>query len=292
MTIADIVPVVTEATNTIVAPLTEIIDNNHGIFEGHEIEIFELDGEILFNPYQVGECLEISDATVRDHMRKMNKNQVVKLTNSDVASTNIRKLNNAGENFLTESGLYKLLMKSRKPQAERFTDWVTDEVIPAIRKTGGYIPHNKNMSDAEIMAAAMQIANRTIEEQRKRIDMVEKEKENLSNVIAGITPTVEYAETILESSGTLTPTQIGADYGLSARELNSILHEKGIQYKSSGQWILYAKYKDRGYVDSRTVYIGNGDTRTQTLWTQKGRKFIHELLTEMGYKNKQLEMEV
>ena len=292
MTIADIVPVVTEATNTIVAPLTEIIDNNHGIFEGHEIEIFELDGEILFNPYQVGECLEISDATVRDHMRKMNKNQVVKLTNSDVASTNIRKLNNAGENFLTESGLYKLLMKSRKPQAERFTDWVTDEVIPAIRKTGGYIPNNQNMSEAEIMATAMQIANRTIEEQRKRIDMVEKEKENLSNVIAGITPTVEYAETILESSGTLTPTQIGADYGLSARELNSILHEKGIQYKSSGQWILYAKYKDRGYVDSRTVYIGNGDTRTQTLWTQKGRKFIHELLTEMGYKNKQLEMEV
>ena len=292
MTIADIVPVVTEATNTIVAPLTEIIDNNHGIFEGHEIEIFELDGEILFNPYQVGECLEISDATVRDHMRKMNKNQVVKLTNSDVASTNIRKLNNAGENFLTESGLYKLLMKSRKPQAERFTDWVTDEVIPQIRKTGGYIPNNQNMSEAEIMATAMQIANRTIEEQRKRIDMVEKEKENLSNVIAGITPTVEYAETILESSGTLTPTQIGADYGLSARELNSILHEKGIQYKSSGQWILYAKYKDRGYVDSRTVYIGNGDTRTQTLWTQKGRKFIHELLTEMGYKNKQLEMEV
>lgn len=292
MTIYDITPVVAEATNTIVAPLTEIIDNNHGIFEGHEIEIFELDGEILFNPYQVGECLEISDATVRDHMRKMNKNQVVKLTNSDVASTNIRKLNNAGENFLTESGLYKLLMKSRKPRAERFTDWVTDEVIPQIRKTGGYIPHNQNMSEAEIMAAAMQIANKTIEEQRKRIDIVEKEKENLSNVIAGVAPTVEFAETILESNGTLTATQIGADYGISAIELNSILHEKGIQYKNNGQWILYAKYKDRGYTESKTFYIGNGDTRTRTVWTQKGRKFIHEILTEMGHKNKQLEMEV
>lgn len=292
MTIYDITPVVAEATNTIVAPLTEIIDNNHGIFEGHEIEIFELDGEILFNPYQVGECLEISDATVRDHMRKMNKNQVVKLTNSDVASTNIRKLNNAGENFLTESGLYKLLMKSRKPRAERFQDWITDEVIPQIRKTGGYIPHNQNMSEAEIMAAAMQIANKTIEEQRKRIDIVEKEKENLSNVIAGVAPTVEFAETILESNGTLTATQIGADYGISAIELNSILHEKGIQYKNNGQWILYAKYKDRGYTESKTFYIGNGDTRTRTVWTQKGRKFIHEILTEMGYKNKQLEMEV
>lgn len=292
MTIYDITPVVAEATNTIVAPLTEIIDNNHGIFEGHEIEIFELDGEILFNPYQVGECLEMSDKTVKNHMSNMNDKQVIKLTNSNSRLKGFRKLHNTGENFLTESGLYKLLMKSRKPRAERFQDWITDEVIPQIRKTGGYIPHNQNMSEAEIMAAAMQIANRTIEEQRKRIDMVEKEKENLSNVIAGITPTVEYAETILESNGTLTATQIGADYGISAIELNSILHEKGIQYKNNGQWILYAKYKDRGYVESKTFYIGNGDTRTRTVWTQKGRKFIHEILTEMGYKNKQLEMEV
>lgn len=290
MTIADIVPVVGEATNTIVAPMTEIIDSNHCLFEGHTVEMIEIEGEILFNAKDVAEVLDIKN--INDNLRKMSNKQVIRLSNSNIGETDFRKLANRGENFLTEAGLYKLAFRSNKESAEKFTDWVAEEVIPAIRKTGGYIPHNKNMSEAEIMATAMQIANRTIEEQRKRIDTVEKEKENLSNVIAGITPTVEYAETILESSGTLTPTQIGADYGLSARELNSILHEKGIQYKSSGQWILYAKYKDRGYVDSRTVYIGNGDTRTQTLWTQKGRKFIHELLTEMGYKNKQLEMEV
>ena len=126
MTIYDITPVVAEATNTIVAPLTEIIDNNHGIFEGHEIEIFEFDGEILFNPYQVGECLEMSESAVRKNLMNFNSKQVIKLTNSDVTLSNIRKLNNAGENFLTESGLYKLLMKSRKPRAERFQDWITD----------------------------------------------------------------------------------------------------------------------------------------------------------------------
>ena len=130
MTIYDITPVVAEATNTIVAPLTEIIDNNHGIFEGHEIEIFELDGEILFNPYQVGECLEMSDKTVKNHMSNMNDKQVIKLTNSNSRLKGFRKLHNTGENFLTESGLYKLLMKSRKPRAERFQDWITDEVIP------------------------------------------------------------------------------------------------------------------------------------------------------------------
>lgn len=295
MTIYDLQPITAEATNTIVVPMSEMIDSNHGIFEGHEIEIFELDGEILFNPYQVGECLEISDATVRDHMRKMNKNQVVKLTNSDVASTNIRKLNNAGENFLTESGLYKLLMKSRKPQAERFTDWVTDEVIPAIRKTGGYIPHDKNMSDAEIMAAAMQIANRTIEEQKRKIELAEKEKENLALAIENMAPTVEFAEEVLESSNTLTATQIAADYGISAIELNKILKKEGIQYRSGGQWILYSQYKNKGYTDSKSIKAGYS-FRKITVWTQKGQKFIYQTLKKLGIypingKYEQIEME-
>lgn len=104
------------------------------IFEGHEVELFELNGEILFNPYNVGACLGMSANTVKGHMSKMNRKQVVKLTNSEVGLTNFRKLNNAGENFLTESGVYKLVFKSRKPNAEKFTDWVTDEVLPALRK--------------------------------------------------------------------------------------------------------------------------------------------------------------
>ncbi len=108
------------------------------IFEGHEVEIFELNGTALFNPYHVGECLELSDSAVRMAVMNMNGKQVVKVKNSDVKSIDIRKLNNAGENFLTESGVYKLVFKSRKPNAEAFTDWVTDEVLPTLRKTGSY----------------------------------------------------------------------------------------------------------------------------------------------------------
>lgn len=295
MTIYDLQPITAEATNTIVAPLTEIIDNNHVIFEGHEIEIFEFEGEILFNPYQVGECLEISKTTVQDHMRKMNNKQVITLTNSELGSTVFRKLNNRGENFLTESGLYKLLMKSRKPRAERFQDWVTDEVIPAIRKTGGYIPHNKNMSDAEIMAAAMQIANRTIEEQKRKIELAEKEKENLALAIEDMAPTVEFAEEVLESSNTLTATQIAADYGISAIELNKILKKEGIQYRSGGQWILYSQYKNKGYTDSKSIKAGYS-FRKITVWTQKGQKFIYQTLKKLGIypingKYEQIEME-
>ena len=112
--------------------------NSLMIFEGKEVEVFELNGQVLFNPYHCGECLNLGESAVRMAIKKMNQNQVVKLKNPDVKDIDIRKLNNAGENFLTESGVYKLIFKSHKEEAERFQDWVTDEVLPTLRKTGVY----------------------------------------------------------------------------------------------------------------------------------------------------------
>lgn len=285
MTIADIVPVTGEATNIEIFSCAEF----------GNLTVLEIDNEPWFVGKEIAEKLgyELGRKAVLDHVDEEDRKTLKYRDCSEIELSILWKNGDyTNKTLINESGLYSLVLSSKLEGAKRFKRWVTKDILPAIRKTGGYIPHNQNMSEAEIMAAAMQIANKTIEEQRKRIDIVEKEKENLSNVIAGVAPTVEFAETILESNGTLTATQIGADYGISAIELNSILHEKGIQYKNNGQWILYAKYKDKGYVESKTFYIGNGDTRTRTVWTQKGRKFIHELLTEMGYKNKQLEMEV
>lgn len=87
----------------------------------------------------------------------MNDKQVIKLTNSKIGIADFRKLHNTGENFLTESGVYKLIFKSRKQEAEKFQDWVTDEVLPNIRKTGGYITTTNTMSDEDILARALQI---------------------------------------------------------------------------------------------------------------------------------------
>jgi prophage antirepressor-like protein len=106
------------------------------IFEGHGMEVFEFDGQVLFNPKHVAEILGIAD--VKSSTRNFNDKQLVKLTNSKVHDMHFRKLHNTGENFLTESGVYKLIFRSHKPEAERFSDWVTDEVLPSIRKTGGY----------------------------------------------------------------------------------------------------------------------------------------------------------
>lgn len=119
--------------------------NDLMIFEGHEVEVFELNGTVLFNPYHVGACLELSDSAIRNYLAKMNGKQAVILKNSDVRDKDIRKVNNAGEKFITESGVYKLVFKSRKPNAEAFTDWVTDEVLPTLRKTGTYeMPKQKS----------------------------------------------------------------------------------------------------------------------------------------------------
>lgn len=112
--------------------------NNLMVFENQKVEVFEFEGKVLFNPYDVGRCLELTDSAVRMAIKGMNSKQVMLMKNPDVNTIDIRKLNPRGENFLTESGVYKLIFKSRKKEAERFCDWVTDEVLPTIRQTGKY----------------------------------------------------------------------------------------------------------------------------------------------------------
>lgn len=121
--------------------------NNMMIFENKKVEVFEYKGQVLFNPYHVGECLDLLDSSIRNYLSKMNYKQAILLKNSDVQDKDIRKLNNAGEKFLTESGVYKLIFKSRKEEAEKFQDWVTDIVLPKIRKTGSYIANQNSINE-------------------------------------------------------------------------------------------------------------------------------------------------
>lgn len=107
-------------------------------YNSNDVEIIKYNDKVLFNPYDVGNCLDMKEETVRYHIRNFNENQVIKIKKSDVGSTNNLNIPPSGRSFLTESGVYKLSFKSRKPEAEKFTDWVTDEVLPSIRKTGKY----------------------------------------------------------------------------------------------------------------------------------------------------------
>lgn len=127
--------------------------NDLMIFEGQEVEVFEFEGQVLFNPYHVGKCLELGNSAVKMAVSKMNDKQVIKMTNSKVKKDDFRKLHNTGENFLTESGVYKLVFKSHKPNAEKFTDWVVDEVLPTLHKTGSYEMSKRDKPQNEHLAS-------------------------------------------------------------------------------------------------------------------------------------------
>ena len=128
---------------------------------------------------------------------------------------------------------------------------------------------------------------------RAYADEVEKNEKligelKVKNVlIAEYEPKVTYYDQILSSVDTITITQIAKDYGMSAQELNKLLHEQGIQYKQNKQWILYQKYAKLGYTKSKTVPItyknGEQGVALNTQWTQKGRLFLYELLKSHGY---------
>lgn len=149
--------------------------DNLMIFENKLVEVFELNGQVLFNPYHVAERLDIAD--VKSSIRNFNEKQVIKLTNSKMHNMHFRKLHNTGENFLTENGVYKLIFKSKKKEAEKFQDWVTDEVLPQIRKTGGYIPLEDEMDDEEFMARALEVAHRTLKKKDELLKAKNKELE-------------------------------------------------------------------------------------------------------------------
>lgn len=195
--------------------------------------------------------------------------------------------------IINESGLYSLVLSSKLPTARKFRRWVTSEVLPSIRKTGGYIAGQKELSPTELMAKALKVANDVLAERDARIAKLDAENIQLlaeneaqRQVIADFEPVKQYVDTILQSKDAVTTTQIAADYGMSAKELNRILFQEGVQHKVNGQWILYKKYMGKGLTVSRTIHFlhsdGRPDTKMNTCWTQKGRMMIHNILTGRG----------
>ena len=235
--------------------------NNLMIFEGNKVEVFEFEGQVLFNPKDVAKCLELSDSAVRNYLAVMNEKQAIILTNSKVLNTDIRKLANRGEKFLTESGVYKLIFKSRKESAERFQDWVTDEVLPQIRQTGGYIPIEQDMSDSEIMARALMIAQNTIDKKEKLINEM-KPKVDIHNRFIDKGTTFGFREIRKELESTLEIT-------IKENELKEVMRDK--------KWIgktlkgLANAVRD-GYVVTKDILDKNGNPHTQDRFTMKARE--------------------
>lgn len=257
------------------------------IFEGHNVEVIELNGQILFNPYNVGECLGLTDSAVRMAITKMSNKQVRKLTNSDVNNLDTRKLNNAGENFLTESGVYKIVFKSHKENAERFQDWVTDEVLPSLRKYGSY---TMQKPDSYMIVDEVERAKRWIEEaeERRKLALTVKNQEEeiaeKENKIRQQEPLVHFAKTVASTEDCIDMNNmaklIGQKTGISVgrNKLFAILrNNKFLMYDNQP----YQKYIEDGtFTTLEYTYMKSGEARIglKTLVTGKGQikicKFI------------------
>ena len=141
-------------------------------------------------------------------------------------------------------------------------------------------------TDSYMIEDPVERAKRWIEEQEQR-KQLETDNVIKDQIIGELQPKADYVDKILESTGTMTITQIAADYGLTAQKLNKLLKEAKLQRQVGKQWVLYANHMNKGYTKSHTINItrtdGSPDTMPQTRWTQKGRLKIHDVLTELGY---------
>lgn len=154
---------------------------------------------------------------------------------------------------------------------------VVDEALPSIRRHGLYaISDIRDNPEALIAALQAYVA------EKERAEKLSAENLAQAQLLLEARPKVSYYDMVLQSDSLLTTTEIAKDYGLSARKLNQVLAELGVQFKQSGRWFLYAKHSGQGYAHSKThVYDeATGRTVTHLYWTQKGRLFIYHLLRD------------
>ena len=183
-----------------------------------EIRTCQVNNQIMFVAKDVATALGYTNTqkAIRDHVDDEDK-----LTERFVLSGQVRSVI-----IINESGLYSLILSSKLPQAKEFKRWVTSEVLPQIRKTGGYIPtrdaEGRELSGREILERADAIVGRTLQ---------------LLN---------EPAE------DTLTATQVAKTFNMNTLDFNAVLRDMGIQYRRHGRWNLSDDLQGRGYTAERT----------------------------------------
>jgi prophage antirepressor-like protein len=198
-------------------------------------------------------CKVLDIKNVSDCKERLKKDGVVSNEVIDVIGRNQQAT------FINESNLYKVIFQSRKPEAEKFTDWVTSEVLPSIRKHGMYAKNE--LLDNPVLL--LEIITKLREEQKAK-----KELERRNNILMHV-------------NKTYTATEIAKELGFSsAAALNKKLNEMKIQFKQNETYVLYSKYSDKGYVDIKQEVLDNGRVIYHRRWTQLGRDFLLNLFNE------------
>lgn len=185
-------------------------------------------------------------------------------------------------NFIDEPNLYRCIFQSRKEEAEKFQNWVFEEVLPSIRKSGGYIATTNTMTDTEIMAKAILLANNTIEQRNARIKELEDTNEKQTSTIARLQPKAEFADAAFKAEGKVDIGQAAKILGLpfGRNTLFKKLKEKGVFFGSRNE--PKQRYIDAGYFELSQLPPIKRDHHPDLIvmkctCTQKGLAYINHL---------------
>ena len=234
-------------------------------FQGSPVRTKVIDGEPMFCLSDVCKALEIANS--RDCKSRMNPDGV---GTTDIIDSMGRTQQ---ATFINESNLYKAVFQSRTKKAEEFTEWVTGEVLPSIRKKGEYKVETIKKGPQMVIEAIEYLQELNARQQ----EQIEAQGEQLKPQA----PDVDYCRTVLSSSSLITVNTIATHIGISAKRLNAFLDFEGWIYKQGKTWYPSFKIRDRGYCDYETVpYINREGERCTTCnlkWTESGRRAVIEL---------------
>lgn len=262
--------------------------NELKVFENGEfgkVRMIEENGKPLFCGSDVARALGYSrpNDAVNDHCRSTVKRRI---PHPQSVEKEIEVI------FIPEGDVYRLITHSKLPKAEEFEKWVFDEVLPTIRKTGGYVANDDLFINTYLPTAddATKLMFRTT---LATVWQLNEEKQQLQQTvsvqaqqISEMQPKVTYYDIVLNCKDLVAISVIAKDYGWSAKHMNQHLYEKGVQYKQGSIWLLYQKYASSGYTSTKTYtyqdWKEEAHTTVQTYWTQKGRLFIYEMMKADG----------
>ncbi|MCU4978785.1 phage repressor protein/antirepressor Ant [Bacillus cereus] len=225
-----------------------------------ELRLVEERGTTWFIAKDVANILEYSETSAMTRYLDEDELMSVKLTGMNMKSV-----------LVNESGLYSAIMQSKKPQAKAFKKWVTSEILPSIRRDGGYMVAHEEETEEDLIARALILAQKTLARKVKQLEQAVQTLEVQA-------PKVEYHDKVLNIEGYMTIDETAKELGLrSAQQLNQMLKDKKIIKRSSrGSWLHRAGYeylKD-GYINYKPIE----KKKLQMLVSQKGVKEFARLL--------------
>lgn len=239
-------------------------------FEGHDVRAIAINGEPWFVGKDVAEALGYGNprSAVSKRVEKEDRGVSKMETPSGIQNTTI----------INESGLYSLILSSKLESAKKFKHWVTSEVLPSIRKNGGYIYGQESMSEDELLSRALILANSRILSLESKNEQLEEEKQDVAFL----------SELFVGSKDRWLTTEIANYYGMSAVKFNKLLFMIGLQDKIDGVWEVNEEYKKDGLkfmiTTSKNMYENKKIVNVAKFnaWTKDGVKLIYNELKEHG----------